>query len=549
MSLLSAIIKVFATEGTKRCKKCLHQLAAQDFTRQLLFLLTFAHVYLHFHVSYPYDEDFFYNSKQFQSFFKHSSRSLVLKADAPKFTILAVSDAYLVLTHKQRDELLGRGLFEVYPGSQSDLSEQNSVHSSFMRAISTKVTDELPVFRYEIYVADTDSYTTEYWTNVNEPLLDEQGNVAYLINTTTNITEQIRSRQAIAESEERFRNMAESSGILIAVTDEAGLVTYLNQAWTTLTGRTTDELLEHAWKDLVHPNDSTEYLKLYFHALEKQLPFNGEFRVLDANGEYRWLLSYGSPRFKSDGSFAGHIASVMDITERKQDEQRKNTFISMVSHELKTPLTSAISYVQVARKKILAQGDQVTAGMMERAGKQLDKMTRIINGFLNISRLESGKIHIDWQHFDLALLFREIEEETMLSISSHHIIFAPVEPCWIYADREKIGHVLENLISNAVKYSPLRSIIRVACIKVGGMAEIRVTDQGIGITKEDLPQLFEPYYRVEQGPVKHTSGFGIGLYLCREIIERHEGRIWVESEINKGSTFYFTLNLASDANT
>jgi PAS domain S-box-containing protein len=498
-------------------------------------------------VGSTYDNDAFYNSTQFQSFFKHSSRSLVLKADAPKFTILAVSDAYLVLTHKQRDELLGRGLFEVYPGSQSDLSEQNSVHSSFMRAISTKVTDELPVFRYEIYVAETDSYTTEYWTNVNEPLLNEQGNVAWLINTTTNITEQVRSRQAIAESEERFRNMAESSGILIAVTNQAGLITYLNQAWATLTGWATDELLGHAWRDQIHPEDRPEYFKLYSNALDKQSPFTGEFRMSIVNGEYRWLLSHGSPRFNSDGSFAGHIASVMDITERKQDEQRKNNFISMVSHELKTPLTSAISYVQVARKKILAQGDQVTAGMMERAGKQLDKMTRIINGFLNISRLESGKIHIDWQHFDLALLIREIEEETMLSISSHHIIFAPVEPCWIYADREKIGHVLENLISNAVKYSPLRSIIRVACIKVGGMAEIRVTDQGIGITKEDLPQLFEPYYRVEQGPVKHTSGFGIGLYLCREIVERHEGRIWLESEINKGSTFYFTLNLASDA--
>ena len=499
-------------------------------------------------MSSTYDDDAFYNSKQFQSFFKHSSRSLVLKADAPKFTILAVSDAYLELTHKQRNELLGRGLFEVYPGSQSDLSEQNSVHSSFMRAISTKVTDELPVFRYEIYVAETDSYTTEYWTNVNEPLLNEQGNVAYLINTTTNITEQVRSRQAITESEDRFRNMAESSGILIAVTDEAGLITYLNQAWAILTGRATDELLAHAWRDQIHPDDRTEYFKLYFNALEKQSPFTGEFRISIVNGEYRWLLSHGSPRFNSDGSFAGHIASVMDITERKQDEQRKNTFISMVSHELKTPLTSAISYVQVARKKILAQEDEVTAGMMERAGKQLYKMTRIINGFLNISRLESGKIHIDRQHFDLALLIRDIEEETTPSISTHQVIFEPVAPCPVYADREKIGHVLENLISNAVKYSPANSVIRVACLALNDVAQISVTDQGIGISKEDLPKVFDPYYRVEQGPVKHTSGFGIGLYLCKEIIQRHEGRIWLASEINKGSTFYFTLNLASDAN-
>ena len=497
-------------------------------------------------MSYSDNADAFYTSKQFQDFFKHSSRSLVMKADAPKFTILAVSDNYLELTHKKREQLLGKGLFEVYPGSQSDPSEQNSVHSSFLRVISTKAIDELPVFRYEIYVAETDSYVSEYWTNVNEPLLNAEGEVEHLINTTTNITNQILSQQAVAESEERFRNMAESSGILIAVGDETGLVTYMNQAWTTLTGRTAEDLLKYGWKDLVHPEDRESYAQMYYTAVSTKSPLNTEVRFLDAKGEYRWLLVYGSPRFQTDGSYAGYIASVIDITERKQDEQRKNTFISMVSHELKTPLTSAISYVQVARQKVLKQGDQVTADMMERAGKQLAKMTRIINGFLNISRLESGKIHIDLQHFDLASLIRDIEEETLLSVSTHQVIFAPVLPCPVFADREKIGHVLENLISNAVKYSPAGSVIRVACIAQDGVAQVSVTDQGIGISDQDVPQVFDPYYRVEKGPVKHTSGFGIGLYLCKEIIQRHEGRIWLESEINKGSTFYFSLNLASD---
>ena len=146
------------------------------------------------------DNDKFYCGAQFQAFFKHANRSLVMKADAPRFTILAASDGYLALTHKRREELLGKGLFEVYPGSEGDPSEHNSVYSSFIRAIETKAIDELPVFKYEIYIAETDSYTTEYWTNVNEPLLDEDGNVAYLINTTTNITKQVRTEQALAQS-------------------------------------------------------------------------------------------------------------------------------------------------------------------------------------------------------------------------------------------------------------------------------------------------------------------------------------------------------------
>lgn len=497
-------------------------------------------------MSYSDDTDAFYKSEQFQDFFKRSSRSLVMKADAPKFTILAVSDGYLALVHKKREQLLGQGLFEVFPGSQSDPSEQNSVHSSFLRVMATKANDELPLFCYEIYIAETDSYATEYWTNVNEPLFDGQGNVTHLINTTTNITDQHLSRQAVAESEERFRNMAESSGILIVVADEEGRVIYMNQAWTRLTGRSTEDLLRHGWRGLVHPEDLQSYSEKYLSALKKRVSLNTEVRVLDVKGKYRWLLTYGSPRLNADGSFAGYIASVIDITERKQDEQRKNTFISMVSHELKTPLTSAISYVQVGRKKVLALGDPVAAEMMERAGKQLDKMTRIINGFLNISRLESGKIHIDRQLFDLALLIREIEEETHLSVTTHRVVFAPVEMTWVFADREKIGHVLENLISNAVKYSPAKSLIQVACITLNDMAKVSVNDEGIGISNSDLPQVFEPYYRVDQGPVKHTSGFGIGLYLCREIIQRHEGYIWVESEAEKGSTFSFRLKLAGN---
>jgi len=496
-------------------------------------------------VSHTDQADAFYTSKQFQDFFKHSSRSLVMKADAPKFTILAVSDHYLRITHKNRQQLLGHGLFEIYPGSQSDPSEQNSVHSSFLRAIASKAVDELPVFRYEIYVEETDSYTTEYWTNVNEPLLDEQGNVTHLINSTTNITEQILAKQEIAEMEERFRNMAESSGILIAVGDRQGLVIYMNQAWARLTGRPVEDLLENGWRNLVHPEDREAYSEQYFSAVKNQQALSAELRFMRGNGEYCWLLVYGSPRFNSDGTFTGYIASVIDITERKQDEQRKNTFISMVSHELKTPLTSAISYVQVAKKKVLAQGDGATAIMMERAGKQLSKMTRIINGFLNISRLASGKIHIDRQYFDLAVLIREIEEETILAVSTHQLIFAPVESSMVYADEEKIGHVLENLISNAVKYSPAGSTIRVSCIVQDDVAQVQVSDEGIGIAKEDIPQLFDPFYRVEQGPVKHTSGFGIGLYLCKEIIQRHEGTLSVESEIGKGSTFSFRLKLAA----
>jgi two-component system sensor histidine kinase VicK len=179
--------------------------------------------------------------------------------------------------------------------------------------------------------------------------------------------------------------------------------------------------------------------------------------------------------------------------------------------------------------------------MLERAGKQLAKMTRMINGFLNVSRLESGQIHIDHKPFNLALLMKEVEQETAATISGHSLIFEPVQETWVNADRDKISQVFNNLISNAVKYSPPGSAIRVATVTKGNRVTVSVKDEGMGISETDLPRLFERYYRVKEAEAKHISGFGIGLYLCSEIIKHHGGNIWAESQLGNGSTFYFDL--------
>jgi two-component system sensor histidine kinase VicK len=169
----------------------------------------------------------------------------------------------------------------------------------------------------------------------------------------------------------------------------------------------------------------------------------------------------------------------------------------------------------------------------------------MINGFLNISRLESGKIHMDYHLFDMAGLLKEGEEEAEVSITSHQLVFAPVNEIMLNADREKIGQVISNLISNAVKYSPSGSTIHIACIATDGKALVSVTDEGMGVSKEDLPRIFERYYRVKGNETRNIAGFGIGLYLCSEIIKGHGGDIWAESTFGKGSSFYFTLPLAN----
>ncbi len=378
------------------------------------------------------------------------------------------------------------------------------------------------------------------------PVLDENSEVVAVAGTTRDITEIKNAEAAIMESEERFRMMAEGADVMIAVGDEAGRAIYFNQAWSKLTGITGDELLKFGWVDLMHPDDKERVLAIFSAALKEQKSWEWEFRMPDAKGEYRWLLSRGLPRLRSDGSFAGYISSTIDIHDLKENEQRKNDFISMVSHELKTPLTSTISYVQVAQRKVVAAGDTLTAGMLQRAVRQLGKMTTLINGFLNVSRLEAGKIHIDKKKVDLAVLVKEVEESIVPEASFHHIIFAPVEETWVNIDKDKIEQVINNLISNATKYSPPGTTINIACVTREEHAFFSLKDEGMGIRPEDQEKLFSRFYRVA-GNEKAIPGFGIGLYICKEIIERHEGKIGVESDEGKGSTFWFTLPVCQNS--
>jgi two-component system sensor histidine kinase VicK len=486
----------------------------------------------------------FYRSKEFHAFFKQSPRSLVLKADEPRFTILAVSDTYLNLVHKQRSEIFGLGLIEAFPGSAGDPSEAGSVLDALKEVIKTKKTVIQPVFKYEIYIAEKQGYETHYWHNLHEPVIDEEtGEVAYIINTTTNITDRIRLEQAVEESESRFRVMAEGTKIYIAMADAATQATYFNQAWSRLTGRTVEDLMAFGWLDLVHPEDKERYMKIYLDAFQVKGPFHGDFRIMNAAGEYRWLLADGSARWHADGSFAGYVSISVDITEQKESEQRKNDFIAMVSHELKTPLTSMKGYVQMLQGKARKAGDEMATTMLGKVNKQVSQMTTLINSFLNVARLESAQIYIECKPFDLAELMEEIRVDTLAHVTSHRFVFAPVLRTVVNADRDKIAQVLQNLISNAVKYAPANSTITVACVTKDGKAIISVKDEGQGISKEDRPKLFERYYRVETAENKHISGFGIGLYLCCEIIKLHNGKIWAESELGMGSTFYFTLVL------
>jgi two-component system CheB/CheR fusion protein len=289
----------------------------------------------------------------------------------------------------------------------------------------------------------------------------------------------------------------------------------------------------------MHSDEIPEFRKRLQGAAIKGIPLEMEMRFRDSKGNYRWHLNIASPVFNDDGDIIMWVSSTTDIERMKEEEQRKTDFIGMVSHELRTPLTSLNAYLQVLQKKVMTMDDILSSNLLNKSVIQVKKMTTMISSFLNVSHLESGKMHIEKQRFNLAELIKEIEEECRDTILSHQVIFTPIEETYVDADRDKIGYIIINFISNAVKYSNPDTTIQVACRTIDNQVIVSVKDEGLGIAPEDIDKLFLRYYRVENK--QNVSGFGIGLYLCAEIIERLQGQIWVESELGKGSIFNFSL--------
>jgi PAS domain S-box-containing protein len=376
---------------------------------------------------------------------------------------------------------------------------------------------------------------------------DPSGAFSAFTGVVMDITEQHLAAKQIERAEESLRMATEAAGLGTYFINVIDRIFYPSPKLKEFFGFAADEEVPYeAAINQIHPDYRQAAADQVEEAITKGLKFDMEYPIIGYHdGKIRWVRGIGTVQ-KDDHGVNRYFTGVLhEITEQKQDDIRKSDFISMVSHELKTPLTSLTAIVQIASRKLNNNEDQFLASAMEKANKQVKNMNSMINGFLNISRLESGKIMIEKSTFDIDQLLREMISETQL-VATQQIEFESCGGLQIYADHDKIRSVVSNLMSNAVKYSPNGKLIKVKCEKTASEVTVSIKDEGIGIKAEDMEKVFVRYYRVETGQTQNISGFGIGLYLSAEIVQRHDGKIWVESESGVGSTFYFSLPLKVD---
>ncbi|WP_374949379.1 ATP-binding protein [Mucilaginibacter sp.] len=402
------------------------------------------------------------------------------------------------------------------------------------------------VYFYEARIIWPDG-TLHWIRTTGKVIYDDNRQPVRMLGTLTDITEQRHILDALKKSEESFRLATNAAELGTFDMDLISRHSVWNARHRELFGVFDAALIDYnlIFETAVHPADKIIIDKAFNRACNKRLTngdYDAHYRTVGVEDKkLRWIRAKGKVLFNDTNEPVRLIGAIVDITESKQNELRKNDFIAMASHELKTPLTSIKAYVQLLLAKAKASGDSFFINALEKSESQVNKMTNLIYGFLDLAKLESGKLKLSKSTFDVTILIDEVVSESRPISQGHEITFDNLIPVNINADREKIGQVISNFINNAVKYSPKGTVVAVAVKDGQNEVRIEVRDKGIGIKPADQQFIFQRFYRVEDESTKGFSGFGIGLYLSAEIIELHNGTIGLESKEANGSTFYFTL--------
>lgn len=345
----------------------------------------------------------------------------------------------------------------------------------------------------------------------------------------------------LAEEQSRLAAIVKSSNDAVVGKTLDGIITSWNRAAEVLFGYTAQEAIGKPITLIIPPELQQEEVDIIGN-LRRGIPIE-HFETVRRrkDGNYINVSLSISPIKDGAGKIVGAAKIARDITERKELEQRKDEFISMASHELKTPVTALKGFTQLLKRRFKRQNDEESLRFLDRMETQIDKLTKLISDLLDISKMQTGQLEYRMEPFDLDALAQEIVENVQGTTQTHDIILQNTPQVRVFGDRDRIGQVLINLLTNAIKYSPNADRVIVQIVTDETNVRVSVQDFGIGIDQAYHQKIFERFYQVNEPAEKTYPGLGLGLYISCEIIKRHQGRLWVQSRKGEGSTFAFCL--------
>jgi PAS domain S-box-containing protein len=318
---------------------------------------------------------------------------------------------------------------------------------------------------------------------------------------------------------------------------------YYNKRWYEFTGTSVEHTLGEGWIQMFHPDDRERAWQHWQHSLSTGEPYEIEYRLLKHTGEFVWVLGRAAPIYNLNGEIIKWFGTCTDIHEQKMLQQQKEDFISIASHELKTPLTSLSASLQFLERQVKKEPalDPMTSKLVNSARTHLNKLTGLVKDLLDFSKIERGQLILQKSLFSISEMIDSCCDT--IRMDGFKITLTGDTEAKVSADYLKVEQVIVNLLNNCVKYASQSKEIIIHTEQIDGFLKISVRDFGPGIPKEKLPHLFDVYYRAEKKG-NQNSGLGLGLYICAQIIDEHGGVMGVDSELGQGSTFWFTLPLS-----
>ncbi len=361
------------------------------------------------------------------------------------------------------------------------------------------------------------------------------------------ITKKTRAEEDLRANQERLTRILETMAEGVVIVDLSGNLTYANAMAQKILCTNLDESLtsiysNEKWQNLHldgNPLANKDHPIALMMATGREV-YDHEIAIQPKDSERFYISVNAAPLRDQYGTVIGGVGTFMDVTNRRKISQQKDEFISVASHELKTPLTSLKASMQILTK--LVQTDHTSKKIpefIEKANKNLQKILYLTEDLMNVSKIQHGQLPLNKTKFDLTKLIAECCTHVKAD-DSFNFIMEGDRNLEIYADYQRIDQVVVNLVNNAIKYAPESKTIKLGVERENGSAKVTVQDFGIGISPEKLPHLFDRYYRVDPSGIQF-SGLGLGLYISSEIIERHGGKIGVNSVEGIGSIFWFTL--------
>jgi PAS domain S-box-containing protein len=412
-----------------------------------------------------------------------------------------------------------------------------------------------PTFGEE-YEIRYDDGAAKYVYGYAVPLYAADGRTRGSVGVFIDVTERRHIQDALRDSEQRFRMLADNAPVMIWIADAARNWTYLNRTWRTSTGRGAHDYRGMRWLEWVHPDDRDAVAAGYDTQFARREPFALEMRLKRADGAYRWMANTGMPLYGRDGSFHGYIGTCTDITAGKLDAQRleqagrqKDEFITTLAHELRNPLAPIRNALHILRGATAdSSGARWAREVIER---QVSQLVRLVDDLLDIARIARGELELRLETLDLEAIVRDALEASrpLVDAARHRLhVDMPATPLAVHADRTRAGEILVNLVNNAAKYTPAGGNVWVSCERAGDEVVVRVRDDGIGIAPEALARIFDMYTQVDDSRERSQGGLGVGLALARKLAELLGGRLHAHSDgPGRGSEFVLCLPLATEA--